>query len=103
MISIGFFSEMNLAAHNDGTINDFIVDKIDYDKQMIIDYLNSFRYKASCPQAAIDCVTGEETSPSFRIINDGEYCWPDFLAFHIEKYNIRLPQAFVDKIMSKTA
>lgn len=101
MISIGFFSEMNLTAHNDGKITDYIVDKVDYDKEIVIDYLKSFRHKASCPKAAIDCITGKEISPSFKVYNDGEYCWADFLIYHIEKYNIRLPQEFVNKAIGK--
>jgi len=102
LISIGFFSEMNLSAHNDGKIADYIVDKVNYDKKAVIDYLKSFKHKAGCPKAAIDCVTGKEISPSFRVYNDGEYCWADFLIYHIEKYNIKLPQDFINKIQAKT-
>ena len=103
MISIGFFAEMNLTAHNDGKITDNLVDEVNYDKKAVIDYLKSFKYRASCPKSAIDCFTGEEISPSFKVYDDGEYCWADFLVYHIEKYNIKLPQDFVNKIMTKTA
>lgn len=103
MISIGFFSEMNISAHDDGSIKEHICKDADYDKEKIIKYLSSFKHKASCSREAIDCMTGETISPSFRIYNDGEYCWADFLIYHIQKYNIKLPQHFVEKIMTHTA
>lgn len=103
MISVGFFEEMKITAHNDGKIADYIVDKVDYDKKAVVDYLKSFKHYASCPREAIDCITGETISPSFRIFRDGEYCWPDFLIYHVEKYNIALPTKFVNKILDKTA
>lgn len=102
MINIGCFSEMNVFFNN-GSVLDYLQDKVDYDKKAVLDYLKSFKHNASCPRAAIDCVTGKEIASSFKVYNDGEYQWCDFLIYHIEKYNIRLPQAFVDKIMSKTA
>ena len=35
---------------------------------------------------------------SFFVYSDGEYEWCDFLVYHIEHYNIRLPKEFIDKI-----
>lgn len=97
MVSIGFFSEMNLTAHNDGSIKENIIDEIDYDKTKLLEYLESFKHIASCPREAIDCLTGEIISPSFRVFDDGEYCWSDFLIYHIKKYNIKLPAGLIDK------
>lgn len=46
MIFIGFFSEMNVTMANNGSINEFITDKIDYDKEQIINYLLFFGRQA---------------------------------------------------------
>ena len=102
MISIGFFSEMNLSSHDDGSIKDYLTDEIEYDKKTVIKYLNSFEHFASCPKTAIDCVTGEPISPSFMIFNDGEYCWADFLAYHVEKYNIKLSSDFINHVLERS-
>jgi hypothetical protein len=98
---IGFFSEMNLSAHNCGSIKDSIVDNVSYNKEAVIKYLGSFKHFASCPKSAIDCVTGEIISPSFRLYTDGVFCWADFLAYHIEKYNIELPDKFIEHISAE--
>lgn len=102
MINIGFFSEMHVSMCDSGSVKNYIADKVDYDKKAVVNYLSSFGRQAVCPRYAIDCVTGEEIASSFSVNDDGEYCWPDFLIYHIEKYNIRLPEKFVKKIMSKT-
>ena len=93
--SIGFFSEMNLTAFDNGSIKEYIVDSVNYDKKKIVRYLQSFKHKASCPKQAIDCITGETISPSFLVYDDGDYCWADFLVYHIEKYNIKLNDDFI--------
>lgn len=103
MNSVGFFSEMELTAHNNGSIKDSLVDSVDYDKKRVIKYLKSFKHFSSCPKPAKDCVTGKEISPSFLIFKDGDYCWADFLAYHVEKYNIKLPKDFIKQIYSETA
>lgn len=97
MISIGFFSEMQLYADS-GTIKNHIVDKIDYSKKKVIDYLSNQKRIAGCPKTAIDCVTGEKISDSFSVYSDGEFEWCDFLIYHIKKYNIKLPKEFINKI-----
>ncbi len=102
MISVGFFSEMNISAHVDGSIKDYLVSRVDYDKKKVVEYLKSFGRQAICPRYAIDCLTGKTISDSFVVNDDGEYCWADFLIYHIEKYNIRLPQDFINKIQAKT-
>lgn len=101
MIDVGCFSEMNIYA-DCGSIKDYLTPKLDYDKKTIIKYLESFKQKAVCPKKAIDCVTGETISNSFKVFDDGEFRWCDFLIYHIEKYNILLPQKLVEKAIEKT-
>lgn len=96
MIDVGCFEEMHIFSNN-GSINDFLVDSVDYDVKKIVKYLNSFKMQAICSRSAIDCVTGKEISSSFKVFNDGEYRWCDFLIYHIEHYNIKLPQGLIDK------
>lgn len=97
MKTIGFFSEMKLY-EDGGTVSKYIVDKVDYNKSDIVEYLNNQKKIASCPRPAIDCITGKIISPSFSVYSDGEYEWCDFLIYHIQNYNIELEKEFVDKI-----
>jgi hypothetical protein len=98
---IGFFSEMGVSFADCGSISKYIVNSVDYDKSKIIQYLESFKHKASCPRAAIDCLTKEKINDSFLIYEDDSYRWADFFIYHIKKYNIKLPDEFVQHVLSK--
>lgn len=97
MKNLCFFSEMKLF-QDQGPVNSFIQKETEYNKAKVINYLKSGKIIASCPRKAIDCVTGTQISDSFSLHTDGEYCWGDFLVYHLEKYNIGLPRDFLKKI-----
>ncbi len=97
MKSIGFFEEMRLYENN-GPIKDFMVEDVNYDKEKVCHYLLNNKVMGICARRPIDSITGEEIASGFRIIADGDYEWPDFLAYYVRKYNIMLPNSFVRKI-----
>ncbi len=100
MIDIGFFSEMNISFADNGTVASNTLNEVTYDKNKVINYLLSKGKKiAGCPREAIDCFTKDVIAPSFFIYSDEEYRWADFLVYHVKKYNIKLPQEFVNKVM----
>lgn len=47
-----------------------------------------------------DVFTGEVIPMEQIGMNDGEYTWFNTLAYYVEKYNLRLPPNFEDKILS---
>lgn len=97
MISVGFYEEMNMY-NNNGPIKESLVESVNYNKKKVIEYIKNNKVVGICARPAIDCITGEEISSGFQILNDGEYEWADFLAYHIAKYNLTLPKAFLEKI-----
>ena len=103
MKQVGFFREMNLYADT-GSIKDFMVKEVNYDKQKVISYLKKGKRIALCPREPIDCITMDSIGLSFSIYNDAdkEYEWGDFLIYHIKKYNINLPDEFLRKIEVET-
>ena len=103
MIQVGFFKEMGL--YKDiGSITEYLVEDVNYDKEKVIAYLETQNKVASCPRNAIDCLSGKIISSSFSVYNDAdkEYEWCDFLPYHIRKYNVRLPENFLEKIEKDT-
>ncbi|MDO4506847.1 MAG: hypothetical protein Q4B64_07845 [Spirochaetales bacterium] len=97
MKNVCFFSEMKLF-QDQGPVSSFIQENSGYNKEKVIKYLKSGEKIASCPRRAIDCVTGNKISNFFSLHTDGEFCWGDFLVYHLEKYNIELPREFLKKI-----
>ena len=97
IINLCFFQEFNLYS-NSGSIRDFIVDKVSYSKERVISYLKNGKRIASCPRELYDPITKEFLVNDFSVYTDGEYYWIDVLPKLIEKYNLLLPEAFVNKI-----
>lgn len=94
---IGCFTEME-TYHDNGSIKDYLCDSVNYDKKIVSAYLKGNKKIAICFRYAIDCISGETISSGFKVRTDGEFEWCDFLAYYVEKYNIRLPEEFIEKV-----
>ena len=97
MLSIGCFSEMNVFEDN-GSIQEYLCNKVEYDKDIIVRYLRGNKKQAVCFKYVYDCISGKQISSGFQVRTDGEYIWCDFLAYYVEKYNINLPKDFIKKV-----
>ena len=49
--------------------------------------------------ASKDVITGEPIPMTMKGMNDGEFTWLNTLAYYVEKYNLRLPKEFEEKIL----
>lgn len=84
---------------NNGSIKQFIVSKVNYDKKKILDYLQNGKKEANCPKPTYDIISGKMISTSFTVLTDGEYIWKNDLPYYVDKYNIKLPQSFIEKVI----
>ena len=48
-----------------------------------------------------DAVTGETIHSELCFMNDGQYMWSSRIIYHVEKYNLCLPEAFVRHVLSQ--
>lgn len=96
-----WFKEFETEEHI-GSIRDHFVDKVPYSKESVINYLKKGRKQASCPREIFEPITKEKMADYFSVYTDEEYYWIDLLPYLIEKYNIRLPEAFVMKCNGNT-
>ena len=69
-------------------------------KDLIVKYLDNGRKTAAAVGRAKDAFTGEEIPGEYYMMTDGEYSWISSLSYYVEKYNLRLPQIFEEKVMS---
>ena len=53
------------------------------------------------PGFDIDILTGEKIWQTKEFMNDGEYSWTSSIVYYIDKYNVRLPQRFEQKILKQ--
>ncbi|MBO6219778.1 MAG: hypothetical protein J6N81_09460 [Treponema sp.] len=96
LINIGMYDEFNLY-EKQGSIRNYLVEEINYDREKLAEYLRNGRKLASCPREIYDCVRKDKISNDFLILTDETYCWINVLEHHILKYNLSLPIDFLEK------
>lgn len=70
-----------------------------YGQKAITRYLRNGKVKLTAPGCSYDAFTKEMISNRMEILTDGEYSWPSELAYYVEKYNMRLPKRFENKVL----
>lgn len=97
---IGEYKEMN-PNYDYPSIKDFFEEK-PYDGQdRVAEYLKNGAVDMVSFQIPKDIVSGERIPMTKVGMNDGEYTWFNTLAYYVEKYNLRLPKDFEEKILKK--
>lgn len=57
---------------------------------------------AAAAAAPVDLFTGERISGELVFKNCGSFGWCSDLAYHVEKYNLRLPKEFEDFVLNRS-
>ena len=68
---------------------------------IIASYLKMGKKTYSSPGYAVDVFTGETIPGEKCGMTDGEYTWNSALPYYVEKYNLRLPSVFEEKVLGK--
>ena len=95
--TVGYFSEMNLHCDN-GSIKEHLRDCVAYDKEAVCEYLKRQKILGVYPRDIIDCLTGDVIASNLTIMSDGTYKYPASLIYHVENYNIDLPDEFISNM-----
>ena len=84
------------------SMRDFISDEPIPHKDVIVAYLRTGELGSVMIGTMRDVFTGELTGISDHDRSDGEYEWDEGLAYYVDRYNLRLPQDFVDHILERS-
>ena len=102
MIVIGKYKEI----YNDDnlpTIFKNISDNEHKYKQKILNYLKSFEPSAVSPSRLRDVVSGDIIDIPLTFTEDDRYAWRSDIVYYFEKYNLTLPENFINDVMNKLA
>ena len=70
-------------------------------KEKIINYLRNGGTVFCCAPSIIkDCITGGRILEEQVTRFDGSYKWPSYLAYYVDRYNLKLPNDFEKHILS---
>lgn len=65
-------------------------------------YLRNGDCVVACPKIEIDVFTGAHIRDEAAVLSDGEFKWPQCLAYYVETYNLRLPPEFETHILKSS-
>lgn len=99
MEGIGYYSELKWHTDN-GSLKANIQKEADYDKSIVMQYIESFKKSAICARDTVDPISKRMICHTTEFYNDGEYEWSESLIYFIDKYNVKLPKGFVEKAIS---
>ncbi len=98
MIVIGRFRE-NYKDDKYPSIMDFIKDTEPSKKDEVIKYFDKSKISSVSTSYVYDEIGKVQTSIPLVMKTDGEYAWRSDLEYYYNKYNIDLPQKFIEKII----
>ena len=67
----------------------------------IVHFLKNGKIEFAQMSRSRDIFTGERIPMEVLGMSDGDYFWPNILAWYVEKYNLRMPEEFERYILSK--
>ena len=71
-------------------------------QRTIINYLKNAEDVMYYPMYWHDVYTNEPIDIPACEMSDGEYRWPSVLVYYVEKYNLMLPEDFINHVMKNT-
>ena len=100
MIAVGFFAQRNGGARPGPDLRAALADPLPQNARgEVVSYLLSAHVLAATPSQVTDVLNpalGEVSGENVH--TDGEYLWPEDLAYYVKTYGARPPQAFLDHI-----
>jgi hypothetical protein len=69
---------------------------------IILNYIKEHEEYSVSPHRVVDQYTGKNTDLTSITYTDGSYWWRTEDIYHIEKYNVKLRQDFVDYVLKNT-
>lgn len=67
----------------------------------IVDYMKKCKVSSDSPSIVTDVFTGKPINVTLSCMNDGQYAWRSDLIYYIENYNLRLPDDFINHVLSQ--
>lgn len=100
MIYIGKYKELN-PGKDFPSMREYMCEEPYVGQEIVARYLRTATVDMVRVAIPKDVFTGETINMEMLGMNDGEYTWFNTLAYYVEKYNLRLPKDFEDKVLKK--
>lgn len=79
-------------------LTELVHDKSIPEKSRVHFYMRRAKSIAAASGRAHDLLTGELIKEELRLFSDGEYVWRTDTLYYFDRYNLSLPQDFINKV-----
>ena len=87
--------------NEDPSIHDYMEKSPYPNQEKIANFLRNGKVEIARMSRDRDIFSGERIPYEAGVMSDGDYFWPNILAWYVEKYNLRMPEEFEQYILSK--
>ncbi len=71
-------------------------------KEAILTYLRNGKVHMVTASKVVDALTKAQTKIDLVFMNDGSYAWTSAIIYYVDRYNLQLPDEFVNHILKKS-
>ena len=94
---VGFYRELPHGLKSGPSLGDMISTYPQEEEMKIVSYLKQGLVIIACIGRATDILSEKEiVIGSPHILTDGEWAWPNDLAYYVETYHAKVPSAFIE-------
>jgi hypothetical protein len=100
MIFIGETRELD----NDNSLPSImdLIHKPIKEKEKVLKYMKKCHVDAVAPAIVRDVINPENRIPNLFLMSDGTYGWRSDVIYYVEKYDMALPDEFVQHVLGKS-
>lgn len=70
-------------------------------KKQILKYLKEGKKTMAAPSIRRDIFTGNIIRGEYVVMDDGEFAWTSEVTYYVEKYNLILPDKFINHVLNR--
>lgn len=82
------------------SIND-LINKPIREKEKIIAYMRNCKIEAVSPAIVTDLIDKKSKIPELYTMTDGKYAWRSDVIYYVEKYDMELPEEFIQHVLKQ--
>ena len=100
MIILGRYKEIYKVADYPSIAMD--IGKPSEHKDTVLKYMKACKITSAAPGHVRDVIAGNVIDLPLECKSDGFFAWRSDFAYYIEKYDLRIPEEFIEHILRKT-
>lgn len=78
-----------------------LINKPIKEKEKVIEYMKKCRIEAASPAIVTDLIDSKNRITELYSMTDGKYAWRSDVIYYVEKYDMELPEDFIQHVLNQ--